>query len=426
MQHRRISITDEEIAAHIAEANVRRESKHPRCDCRDNKQLAKKWKEDAKANICGFIKGQFGKEPRLLDPVDRRAMKRDCVDFIPKDKMKMLNGMKAGRQPATFWADFCESTHKYDALSPDKALKLFKAMFPAKNSKAKKLGDIVFSEGQRKRVMADALLMVRLDLDTRRELGLTHRIRREHEKTKNLTKLSTKMSLQEAERFILAGLNGHTKGTAYFDNATGRIVVSKRPRVRWLEIANTLGSKLPQAFLDKYSDELVKRKGGRKKKVIDPNAPIVSVKKKKTKTKLKKMIPVKRKPVYNVPDIDDDQEDESFDVDVQELEKKPVPVPGKITTPERLNQFINNVMKKHDTTYGLSTEIRHWSNPEWSMVDVYRDSIAPDLLEKYAPQIEQARRILGVRSGGAYASIRDNRQLCVAHVVTAWMCGELT
>lgn len=423
MMQRRISIADEEIAAHIAEANVRRESRYPRCDCKGNKQLAKKWKEDAKANICGFIKGQFGKEPRLLDTVDRRAMKRDCVEFIPKDKMKMLNGMKPGRQPATFWADFCESTHKYDTLSPDKALKLFKAMFPAKNSKAKTLGDIVFTEGQRKRVMADALLMVRLDIDTRRELGLTHRIRREHEKTKNLAQLSTKMSLQEAERFIIAGLNAHTKGTAYFDNTTGRIVVTKRPRDRWLEIANKLGSKLPQVFLEKYSDELVKRKAGRKKKVIDPNAPIVS--KKKPKKKQKKLIPVKRKPVYIEPE-DDTEEDTSFDVDVAELEKKPVPVPGKITTQERLNQFINNVMKKHDSTYGLSTEIRHWSNPEWSMVDVYRDSIAPDLLEKYAPQIEQAKRVLGVRSGGAYASIRDNRQLCVAHVVTAWMCGELT
>lgn len=418
---KRISITDAEIAAHVAEAHVRRYTKYPRCDCDDNKQLEKKWKEDAKADVCGFLKGQFGKEPRLLDMTDKRAIKRDCLKYLPKDKSKMLTELKGGRPPKTFWADFCESTHKYEVLPPEKILKLFKSMYPAKNSKAKTLTQIVLSEGQRKRVMSDALLMVRLDAESRRTLGLNIRVR-QGAKEKTLSKLSPTMSLPEAEDFIMRGLNAVKKNTAYRDTVLNRIVVPSKPRVVWMDIAKKLGSKLPQKFLDKYSDELTKRKAGKKKRAVDPTQPLVlNTKPAKKKAKLKL---VKKQDHARVLESQNKSAPDAS-IDVNELAKQNAPVPGKIVTRERLNQFINNVMRKHDSSYGLSTEISRWSNPEWSMVDVYRDSIAPALLEQYSQQIEQARRILGVRSGGAYASIRNNRQLCVAHVVASWLCGEL-
>ena len=124
----RFAISDEEILEHMAEANVRRVSRYPRCDCKGDKILASKWKKDAKADVCTFIKSQFGKAPRDLDSVDKRAMKRDCAPYLPVDKMKMLQKQQ-GRPSKTFWADFCESTHKFDLLPTPKVLKLFQHLF---------------------------------------------------------------------------------------------------------------------------------------------------------------------------------------------------------------------------------------------------------------------------------------------------------
>lgn len=408
----RITVTDHEIAAHIAEAYVRRQSKYPRCDCDGNKQLERKWKEDAKADVCGFIKGQFGKEPRALDYTDKRAMKRDCAKFLPRDKMKMLESQR-GRPSADFWANFCESTHTYKLLPQDKVLKLFKSMFPTpKNTKARTLTEIVMTPAQRRRVMSDALLMVRLDADTKRALDLFARSRMPKS---SIRKISPSSTLPETEDCLLKQIK-----TMYRDPATNKLAVrGEEPSRVWRRIVREYGDKFPQAFLDRYSSELTKKKAGKKKRVLDPNTPIVSKPRKKKKV-VKKLIPVNR-----APNHDKLQQQQINDDTAQVTEvKKTAPV-GKITTPERLNGFINNKMKSVDDSYALSTPISRWSNPEWGYVDSLREHIAPELLEKYAVEIDKARRILGIRSGGAYASIRGNAQLCVAHVTTAWLCGDL-
>ena len=121
----RVDITDQEIAAYIAEARVRRTSKYPRCDCQGDKALAKKWKKDAASDVCLFIKGQYGKEPSKLDFTDRRAMVRDCKPFLPAAKTAMLTE-RTGRLPRTFWADFCDDSHEYDDLTDAQALTLDK------------------------------------------------------------------------------------------------------------------------------------------------------------------------------------------------------------------------------------------------------------------------------------------------------------
>lgn len=425
MSYVKVQVTNDEIAAYVAEAALRRQSKYPRCDCQGNKQLERKWKEDAKADICGFLKNQYGKEPRLLDGTDKRAIKRDCSPFLPKDKMKMLTEQK-GRPSKTFWADFCSvkpTSKQNKEMTPQQALELFKAMFPKTNSRAKKLEDIAFSVGQRKRIMADSLLMAKLGVPTRRALGLMAR----PGKQKKFAKLSQAMSLTDAEAYVLNALNAVTK-TAHRDPGTGRIVIDSRPRRTWRLIAREFGHKLPQDFLDVYSEQLAKKTPGRKRKVLDPNQPIVSQKKKRVKKTVKvkrvgddehaKMIRVQHeqaKKVVRKQAVLDDEE-------VQDRAPKPK---TKITTPEKLNQFINNLMKMYDSSYGLSTHIRDWSNPEWALVDTNRESVEPALLEKYQTQIDRARSVLGIRSGGAYASIRDNKELAQAHVITAWLCGDL-
>src|ERR1035437_4992562 len=453
-----IDITDEEILEHMAEANVRKVSRYPRCDCKGNKILAGKWKRDAKADVCTFIKGQYGKAPRDLDSVDRRAMKRDCAPYLPVDKMKMLT-KQTGRPAKTFWADFCDTltTTKSDSVLPtDKVLKLFQHMFPKTNGKAKKLEDVTLSRNQRLHTMADSMLMVRISPEDRRKLGLSKKTALISQRAEK--KLSPAMSVPEAESFIENNMNKTTPGTVTRDHVSGRLVITSNPNRRWNYIARTYGHRLPQKFLDLYSAELVPKRAGRKptrkdaitheqtmlenakRKAAKEKAAKKAVEHKPIKHDLKKITSTKPASKKQNQDTDDDDDDDDSDLDEfgdwdldetkkvvkQEEKRQSLPVPAsKITTPERLQLFINNVMKKHDDTYGLSTSLTRWSNPEWSLVDVYRDDISKDLLTKYASQIDQARRILGARSGGAYAGMRDNRQLCVAHVITSWMCGEL-
>jgi hypothetical protein len=175
--------------------------------------------------------------------------------------------------------------------------------------------------------------------------------------------------------------------------------------------------------------ELAKKRAAKEKAVkkASENEVVKHTPKSVTTTKPIKPTKPTKKVSRDDHEFDDWDPKSAKKVVVEEEHHHSLPVPAsKITTPERLQLFINSVMKKHDDTYALSTPVAKWSNPEWSLVDVYRDDISKELLTKYAVQVEQARRILGARSGGAYSSIRDNKQLCIAHVITSWMCGDLT
>ena len=414
----RVDITDQEIAAYIAEARVRRTSKYPRCDCQGDKALAKKWKKDAASDVCLFIKGQYGKEPSKLDFTDRRAMVRDCKPFLPAAKTAMLTE-RTGRLPRTFWADFCDDSHEYDDLTDAQALTLFKRMFPKNNLKAKKLSDIVLTESQRKHTIIDVILMSKLSNQARRDLGFVRKIGRPVAKD-----ITPALSVSETEELLIRKLNKRNPDTVARDPNSGKIVIKRKLRTDiWRYVARRYGSSLPQKFLDLYGAELAPKKPGRKT-LAPKEGLIVSVNKRAAKLKRAGKLPIKHKapsatkgPVSQVPDLQKT---------VDQAEDSKLPVPKKlISTPEALNMFINNIMHKYDNTYGFSTEINRWSNPEWSMVDAYRDSISPDLLAVYKDKIDYARSILGAKSGGAYASIRENRQLAVAHVATSWLCGDL-
>lgn len=416
----KISVTENEIAAHVAEARVRRTSRFPRCDCQGDKTVAKKWKQDAKTDTCGFIKGQFGKDISKLDYTDMRALKRDCVPYLPKDKMELLTSQKRGPKSAQFWSEFCHSSHEVEELRDSEAFKLIQRLYPKQAKKAKKLSDVVLTPVQRRTAMSNTMFMAKLSYQARKDLGLLRRVRTPSKE------INPGISVSEAETILLRKLTKSNAGKLTRDPTSGRLVASST-RV-WRYIAKNYGSRLPQSFLAHYGNELVPKKSGRPKTRTD--VKIVSLKKKKPKLLKHTNNSVTRTKPNRVIDRIDEIGKRNNDEDMLSGNNasKPTPhLPSKIIKDKDLLQmFINNTLKRSDPTYPLSTDIRDWSNPEWSLVDAYRDSIDKSLLDMYKDKIDNARRILGVRSGGAYASLRDNRQLAVAHVITSWMCGDLT
>lgn len=419
----RVSVTEDEIAAHIAEARVRRVSKYPRCDCKGNKKLETKWKQDAKEDICGFIKGQYGKTPDKLDRTDKRALLRDCKKFIPKAKLTKLQSGGAGRKGSLFWAEFC-GTATSDEMTIADTLKLLRRMYP-KFENAKKLSDIKLTDVQKSRLRANVLLFAKFGDDAKEQLGLFKTGR-----GKMRQSLNPDMSLKEAEAEIIrvinkskaAGKIGISPDTGYITGVSGS---SRDIRVIWRRIASTYAPNLPQEFLQKYADKLMKNKPG-KKKVLRGSQPDTTPKVSRKK-RVKPSKPVKhtepkvlvKKPTHDV------QDDLTEKADIEQKQLNAAKPQKIISDKEALRMFINNTLKRSDPSYPLSMQMRDWSNPEWSLVDAYRSSISPELLEQYQENINRARQVLGIKSGGAYASIRDNRQLAVAHVITSWMCGDI-
>lgn len=420
----RISVTEDEIAAHVAEARVRRTSRFPRCDCQGDKTVAKKWKQDAKSDTCGFILGQFGKDISKLDYTDMRALKRDCAPYLPKDKLEMLTSAKRGQKSKQFWSEFCHSTHEVEELKDSEAFKLIKRLYPKQSAKAKKLSDVELTVVQRRNAMSNTMFMSKLSYQARKDLGLLRRVR-------TASKIiNPGISVSEAEDILMRKLAKSDPGKLTRDPVSGRLV-SKSSRV-WRYIAKNYGSKLPQSFLNHYGNELVPKKAGRPK--LRTDIKLVSVKKKKPSNKplkhtnksVTKTKPNQNRVIEKIDGIGKRNNDEDM-LSPKDHESLKSHVPARIIKDKDLLQmFINNTLKRSDPTYPLSTEIRDWSNPEWSLVDAYRDSIDKSLLDTYKDKIDNARRVLGIRSGGAYASLRDNRQLAVAHVITSWMCGDLT
>lgn len=418
-----IKITTNEIKQQIAEAYSKRESKYPRCNCNDNKHLAAKWKKDAEQDTCGFIKSQFGVDIRNLDTSDRRTLRDKCLTFLPKKKAKLLLEQPRGKRPVEFYTQFCEKPHEATTQLNDKNSLAFLARAHKKFEDVKTIKDIASVATQScKLVRENSLLFGRLSKNIKAAIleNISKYVKKLRSKSRpkftKRTQFDTKMSLSDAEALVLA-----KNKDLVFNPETDRIEGSHK---KWILISHRYGTKLPQRFLDKYASELTYRmKSGRPKKqnvlniAGDTDKPATQ-RKKKTKSKPQ----TKKSPKTT----HQEQQDTKSEVTEDAINSPATIVPVKmLADPEALRTFINTTMKKHDVTYPLSTEISRWSNPEWSMVDAYRDSIAPALLKTYEDKIKQARSILGIKSGGAYASIRDNRMLAVAHIVTSWVCGDL-
>lgn len=401
-----IKISDEEIKQYLAEARVRRTSKYPRCDCQGNKLLETKWKKDAQASPCKFIENQYGESISKMDSVDRRAVKRDCAKFLPKRNMDMLE--RRGRMPLEFWDTFCGEDTDVEVLNDAQALKLLRRLYP-KFHNAKSISDIKLTKRQYSKLIESVFISEKLSRATRKILK---------DNTGGYVlkkKPDTTMSLKEAELVLMSMFNKKTPDSLKFDD-NGRLYFVRNSRQMWQYLAKKYGTVLPQVFLDSYASALV-----RKARPGRPASLMPKVKRVKFKGNTSNRVSKKKKVKTETTELLEKAKQQN----TEEINNPPI-VPSKvITTQEALRTFINTTMKKHDMTYPLSTEITRWSNPEWSMVDAYRDSIAPVLLQPYEAKIKQARSILGFKSGGAYASIRDNRTLAVAHIVTAWVCGDL-
>lgn len=408
-----IKVTTSEIKQQIAEAYSKRVSKFPRCNCRDDKHLATKWKKDAELDTCKFIIDQFGMPIQKLDATDRRTLNTKCMQFLPKNKAKMLQS-NASRRSTEFYAKFCAKKNDTKQLTDKQSLAFLRTLNLAFSeiTTIKDIANVSYTKLQR--IRSNSIVFARLSMKVK-EAILNHisaclkaKNRKTRKKFTPRSSFDPSMSVSDAEELVL--IKNRDEKNMKFNEETGRL---EGNTVAWRRISRVFGTKLPQAFIDKYAVELTKKKPGRKK--AQNVLKIAGEEPRKKKSRVKKI----KKEV--------EEHLEKKAKVVEDTINKPAPiVPVKmITDPEAMRTFINTTMKKHDITYPLSTEISRWSNPEWSMVDAYRDSIAPALLQSYADKIKQARSILGTKSGGAYASIRDNRQLAVAHIVTSWICGDL-
>lgn len=454
----------------VAEARLRTASKYPRCDCKGNQRTAIEWKKLAKTDIVAFLKLMFGTTIEKMTTEDKVALRRYCPPFLTSTQNAMLKSLN-GRPSKDFWARFIHTTdtkfhakitHTDDSeFTMQESLVFLSKMF---NPKAKKLSDIKLSPTQRTALKANVLLLSKLPLEVREQLGVLYDRRGTNSKKK--LPLNKKMTLQDTEKMISRGLSD-----AVMDPQTQRLVFKVNARQRWRYLATRYESKLCDEFLRKYSLDLNRRVGGRKPLELDENLRAVRVQKVK---KAKPMpppsavrLPADKKPPVKLTlktkqpskpaktrkhddelDLDMDMKDlglvrklttqqpsnqrhrDDYDEslnDPLDFTHEQVPeIPNtRITTRESLNQFINAIMKRHDRSYPLSLTPSDWGYAEWLLVDSYKDSIEPRLIQLYQPQINEALRRMNSKTGGAYASIRSSRNLAVAYIVTSRMTGDI-
>lgn len=456
------SNTDGTFTVTAGRGPTRKAAQFPRCKCDGNAQLAARWRKQAASDTGAFVTEMFGQAPEKLDLTDRRALKRDCAPFLPQEKLDMLV-TQTGRPSKTFWSEFSGKikpvrTGKKTQLSDAETLAYMKERYP-EAKKAKKLADIKLTALQRFRLRNDLAFTSRLSDTALEDLGVvvTHQRQR---------KTSATQTLAEAEAFVLSNFKGARRLPH-----TGRLeITGPNAKKIWRYIRDRYAANLPKSFLQEYDPELYQasrmgrpagKKNSRERILVNPKEPKQKpektertgpgnagvVKPPKTKAEQQKAKLKRRDKKLRDAGVDP-QEKKKRDREVAEQsrrerearERDPYgfngllggddspkkPVPSKIITePERLRMRLCLMANRQDPHEGLSTPFEKFNSLHWALLDTIRDSVDPKLFAKFLPQVEAVRRQLNRATGGAYSSLLDNQQLAVAHITTAWLCGDL-
>ena len=463
---RRVSIAVSDVLANMsteaqealaAGRGSRRVTGFPRCNCEGDAKIAARWRKQAEADTGKFIEEMYGTPPEQLDSSDRRAMKRDCAPFLPKKKLEMLVTLTS-KPPRTFWAEFSgklsPASKKAGSapLSDAESLALIKARFPRLRG-VKKVEDVELTPQERYQVRNDTKMSSRLSDDALIAFGIV----RGGRKTKS-KELSPAMTLVEAESYVLRTFKDAKRDTA---SGSGRLFFSgPNARKRWVYLRDHYGVRFPQSFLDEYADEFEIKKAGRKRSngarkavkvtTVDPKsskktaAPGV-VKPPPSRADQQKSKLKRRDKKLRDSGIDP-AEKKARDREIAKKTKKPTLDPFKallhddgtddtqstkivpdaiITDPDRLRRRVNNMSQQIDNKFLFGTPFEKYTGLQWTLMDSIRTSISPELLKRFKPQMDAARLKRNQATGGAYSSLVSNSQLAVAHITTAWFCGEL-
>jgi uncharacterized damage-inducible protein DinB len=438
----------------------RHKGENARCRCNGNAQLAERWRKKAASDTGAFVQEMFGLPPEKLDVTDRRALRRDCAPFLPKDKLEMLV-TQTGRPSKTFWAEFSgklkpvKGSGRGKLLTDAEVLAYLKERYPYAVKGVKKLADVKLTALHRFRLRNDLAFTSRLSDEALEDLGVvvTHQRKR---------KMSSAQTLAEAEAFVLTNF----KDAKRMEH-TGRLEIGGRNSKRiWKYIRDKYAATLPKSFLDEYDPEMYGTsrigrpsgsKNSRERVLVNPKEPKAQktdssrnagvVKPPKTKAEQQKSKLKRRDKKLRDAGIDpqvkkqqdrekaeqsrvkrEQRERYGFDgFDGLDAPERPSPaVPSKmITDPERLRMRLCLMANKQDHHEGLSTPFEKFNNLHWALLDTIKDSVDPRLLERFRPQLEAVRSRLNRATGGAYSSLLGNQHLAVAHITTAWLCGDL-
>ena len=437
---------------------------YPRCDCHGDQKLARLWKKQAGEDLGKFIESMFNARPENMTSYQRSEMRKQCAPYLSPDKLKMLND-SATTVPRYFWDMFSGKLQhvqiqKSGLYSDKDALAILKSAFP-KFKSAKKLSDIKLEPATRFKIRNTPELTRHFSDNVLETIGLVGTVRKS---TSELAKLSPELTLAQTEAMLLREFGKRL----HRDQESGRLVASKREArsKAWAYIRDKFLDRLPKSFLDKYSTELFDKKRGRpsiKKAPVDSNAakskkteksatikptPRTVVEEKsrgeKQKDRLKRrkakqrrelreqarMHPSSVKPMKSVQehvkkmqDIEE-IEDPFQDEDLKQQAEKQVST-ELIKDPDRLRRRINNMSQKIDDKFLFGTPFEKYTDLQWALMDSIRDSIAPELFNRFRAQVDGVRAKRNRATGGAYSSIVGNPQLALAHITTAWYCGEL-
>jgi hypothetical protein len=313
----------------------------------------------------------------------------------------------------------------------------------------KRVEDVDLTPQERYQVRNDVRMTSRLSDDALIAFGIIRGGRRTATKP-----LSPTMTLVEAESFVLRNFKDAKRDTA---SGSGRVYFAgQNARKRWVYLRDRYGVKLPQAFLDEYADEFEIKKAGRKRsngarkavKVSDAPARTATpgiVKPPPTRGEKQKAKLKRRDKKLRDAGVDP-AEKKIRDRELARKAKKPKSdpldailhndgtddtqstkiVPGDmITDPERLRRRVNTLSQSIDNKFLFGTPFEQYTGLQWTLMNTLADSMSPALLKRFKPQMDAARLKRDQATGGAFSSVVGNAQLAVAHITTAWFCGEL-
>ena len=413
---------------------------HPRCNCHGDHNIAKRWQKQASTDLGKFLENMFGVRPEDMTRGQRVTMRSNCAPYIPAEKLAMLNNA-SGRLTPSFWDEF---SGKLQNVKPGKsgiytdadALEILKSRFPRyKGVQSVTAIKLTPTESLRLRNSPD--FTRHLSDKILEQLGIVTGTRR------RAAALTPEMTLAEAEAFLLRTMHS----TLTRDPQSGKLQATGTSKSRtWRYIATRYHDKLPQAFLNEYGAELLgKTKGRPKKTVVTETKAVPKIHKapgkvivpksrgeqqkerlKRRDAKLRKegIEPKPRKKIFKPKPDEEDLTNTLFDTDTEQQAQKQVPS-GLIKDPDRLRRRINNMSQQIDDKFLFGTPFEKYTDLQWALMDSIRDSIAPELFNRFRAQVEGVRAKRNHATGGAYSSIIGNPQLALAHITTAWYCGEL-
>jgi hypothetical protein len=351
-------------------------------------ETLRKWVEQAKKNPAAFLEEQFKRPLEKFDRNDWYAVKTKALRFLPKKIASLITNTGRGPKSHSFYAQLRGDNQ----LSLNDSIKLIESIFRTKITN--------LTQAQKVNLNKNLDLLARISPDVVKKYDLVPKWstpKKENRKLSLLDFLKTlpnDASPSTVDKALLA--TPKLGGFAKHDPELGRLTF---PRNIWRQL-QTVRDKLPECIRIRYAVELgyTKRKPGRKK--------VERIELRDNDNGQKRVVTITRKPEPKIkPTIVRKQEQFSPKPNPKlenEIANSPEFLKTELDVIKFINKQANNALLPDEFPRYSMYPIAQWGTSDWALVNVYRDRIYGDFLEKHKQKIHDALKRIGYTVGSNF------------------------